>query len=84
MRIYINAKDAKFFLPIPNFVLYSKLGARVAAAVMQPYVPKNDVPLDYETIRAMQNALKESVRVHGHITLVDAEDADGDKVKIVL
>ncbi|MBR4889186.1 MAG: hypothetical protein IKU17_08585 [Clostridia bacterium] len=84
MRIYINAKDAKLFFPFPNFLLYSKLGARVAAAVMQTHVPKNDVPLDYETIRAMQNALKESVRIHGHITLVDVEDADGDKVKIVL
>ena len=71
-------------MPIPNFILYSKLGARVAAAAMQPYVPKNVVSLDYETIRAMQNALKESVRVHGHFTLVDVEDADGDKVKIVL
>ena len=84
MRIYVNSKEAKFYFPVPNFVLYSKLGARVAAAVMQTHVPKNDVPLDYETIRAMQIALKESVRIHGHITLVDVEDADGDKVKIVL
>lgn len=84
MRIYVNSKEAKFSFPVPNFVLYSKLGARVAAAVMQTQVPQNDVPLDYETIRAMQNALKESVRIHGHITLVDVEDADGDKVKIVL
>jgi len=84
MRIYVNSKEAKFFFPIPNFILYSKLGARVATAAMQPYVPKNVVSLDYKTIRAMQNALKESVRVHGHFTLVDVEDADGDKVKIVL
>ncbi len=83
MRIYINSKEAKMFVPIPNCVLYSKLGAYVAANVMQQNTDEK-IPIDYKTLRAMQKALKQCIRTHGHFTLVDVESADGDKVKIVL
>lgn len=83
MRIYVHSEEATLWIPVPNFVLCSRLGARIAASVLQQY-PHGNVPMDYRTIRAMQKALKACVRTHGHFTLVDVESADGDKVKIVL
>lgn len=83
MRIYINTKEAKMFIPIPNFVLYSRLGAYAIAVAMQQTTHEK-FRMDYDTIRSLQNALKQCIHTHGHFTLVDVEEADGDKVKIVL
>ena len=82
MRIYINSKDAKMLIPVPNCVLCSKLGAYIAAKTIQQNIDE-PVPIDYKTIRAMQKALKHCIRTHGHFTLVDVEDSTGEKVKIV-
>ena len=83
MRIYVNAKDAKLFIPVPNFLLYGRLGACAIAVAMRQNSGE-EFRRDYKNIRAMQKALKKCIRTHPRLPLVDVESADGDKVKIVL
>lgn len=79
MLIKIDADGRRFTLPIPNGLLgLGTWGVKLAAK------DSGELPITPAQMRALVRELKKARRTFGRLTLVEAESADGDRVKIVL
>jgi len=79
MYIKIKADGRRFTLPLPNF--FFDLGAWGLGIAIKN---KADIPLTKDQLHQLVDALKEARRIHGKLTLVDIETAQGEIIKIVL
>ena len=79
MWIKVHADGKRFSLPIPNACL--DIGLRIAARSL---AGREDIPLTEEQMRLIARELRNARKIHGRMTLVDVETADGEIVKIVL
>lgn len=79
MYIKIKTDGKRFALPLPNFLF--DLGAWGLGMAIKNNA---DIPLTKEQLRLLVDALKESKRMYGHLTLVDVQTAQGEIIKIVL
>lgn len=89
MRIQIREKDGVHFtLLFPTAIVTGLIGSRFAAKLLIKLAEKNnfayDGALPPQTIYRIQKELKKCLRQNRHLTLVEAESADGDSVKIIL
>ena len=79
MWIKVHADGKRFSLPIPNACL--DIGLRIAARNLSG---REDFPLTEEQLRLLARELRNARKIHGRMTLVDVETAEGETVKIVL
>ena len=81
MRILIQNKDQrKHKLYVPNILLLNRLTSFLITKVLE----KRKVHLPYKQIRILANDIKDVHKRHPDWVLVEAEQASGEKIKIIL
>ena len=81
MRILIQNKDQrKHKLYVPNILLLNRLTSFLITKVLE----KRKVHLPYKQIRSFAKNIKTISKRHPDWVLVEAEQASGEKIKIIL
>lgn len=82
MKIIVRTKEKKLRLWLPGSLLYGRISARIAIAVITKYAPDCGIPP--EEMGLLLAALRDFARAHPGWQLVDLQSHDGDIIKITL
>lgn len=82
MKIIVRTKEKKFRLWLPGSLLYGRISARIAIAVITKHAPDCGIPP--KEMSLLLAALRDFARTHPGWQLVDLQSHDGDIIKITL
>lgn len=80
MRLIVRSKDMKLWIPIPTGLLFSNLSACIATKIMN----RHGVAITKQQAIKLCRAVRKCKHRHRNLTLVEAQTAEGDYVKITL
>lgn len=84
MKIIVKSEERTICVPLPTALLYNKtllrFGIRIARKYAKEYMP--DIPP--EAVGALCAEIKRIKEIYGSWELVSVDEADGDRVMIVL
>ena len=84
MRIHVVGGDKNLNVWFPTALVFNRLTAEIAIFCMKRYAPEQLMNLSADKLRILFAEFRRIKEKHGSWTLVDVEDADGEKVKIIL
>lgn len=82
MLIKIHTQDVHLTIPIPNFILLNRFATRLISKMLR----ESDYPIHIEP-EQLQPLISELVRLkklHGSLSLVEIDSAEGEHIRISL
>ena len=83
MKIVIRTEETNLTLRLPGFLLYGRLGSRIAGGLARKYLPA-EMPLPADAVARLMAELRRFRRAHPHWVLVDVQSSSGEIVRITL
>ena len=85
IRLYgVGERKRRFRFFLPNFMVFNRTTARLAARMIRSRDGDGNLPLNCEQIRALMNALQDGKRCLNGLPLLQVESSDGEQVEIYL
>lgn len=85
MKISFKSGSNKFLFFLPDFLIFSSLGAAFLTSGAKKYGGDSaSVVITGKTMRMMRRSIRKMKKIHKNWNLVEVKSADGDNVLITL